>query len=88
MALAATSKRVTRLEGIFVVDRLTNYPPLSNDEIEELVERLAGGRRWSDTETARVARQCPYIHGELLITTGLLGEVTIKRYPGLDVAWI
>lgn len=86
MALPAIRQRVRRLEGVFVVDRLADFPPLSNQEIEALIERMAGGEDWTREETARIARRCPYIEGELIITTGLRGEVIVKRYPGLDVA--
>jgi len=88
MALPAIRQRVKRLEAVFVVDWLASFPPLSRDEIEALVERMAGGQEWTREETARVARQCPYIEGELIITKGLQGEVIVKRYPGLDVAEI
>ncbi len=70
------------------MDRLADYPPLSNKEVEALVERMAGGEEWTREETARVAKRCLYIEGELLITMGLRGEVIIKRYPGLDTAEI
>jgi hypothetical protein len=88
MALLAIRQRVRRLEGVFVVDRLADFQPLNHQEIEALVERIAGGEEWTREETARVARRCPYIEGELTITTGLQGEVIVKRYPGLDVAEI
>lgn len=68
------------------MDRLADFPSLTTEEIEALVERMASGEKWTREETARVARLCPYIRGELLITTGLRGEVIIKRYPGLDTA--
>lgn len=86
MALPDIRRRVGRLEGVFVVDRLADFPPLTTDEIEALVERMASGEKWTQEETARVARRCPYIEGELLITTGLRGQVSVKRYPGLDMA--
>jgi len=86
MPLPAIRRRIDRLEGVFVVDRVASYPPLTMQEIEELVEQGALGQDWTEIETARVARQCPYIRGELMITTGLRGEVIIKRYPGLDTA--
>ena len=86
MPLPAIRQRVQRLEGVFVVDRLADFPPLTNEEIEALVERLASGQGWTREETARVARRCPYIEGELMITTGLRGEVAVKRYPGLNMA--
>jgi len=88
MALPAIRQRVRRLEAVFVVDWLADFPPLSNEEIVALVDRMAGGEEWTREETARVARQCPYIEGELIITTRLQGEVIVKRYPGLDVAEI
>jgi len=88
MPLPAIRQRVKRLEGVFVVDRAASYPPLTMQEIEELVEQGALGQDWTEIETARVARRCPYIEGELLITTGLRGEVIIKHFPGLDTAEI
>jgi hypothetical protein len=88
MAVPAIRQRVKRLETVFVVDGLAGYPPLSHEEIVALVVGMAGGQKWTDVETARVARQGPHIHGQLMITRGLRGEVIVKRYPGLDVECI
>jgi len=66
MPLPAIRQRIGRLEALFVVDRAAGYPPLTAEEIEAMVGRLAAGQDWTDVETARVARQCPFIKGELV----------------------
>jgi hypothetical protein len=48
---------------------------------------MAAGQGWTNEEAARVAKQSPIIQGELLITAHR-GEVSIKRYPGVDLACI
>ena len=88
MPLPAIRQRIGRLEAVFVVDQAAGFPPLTSEEIEGMVGRLAEGQEWTDVETARVVKQCPFIEGELLITTGLRGEVLIKRYIGVDTAWV
>jgi len=87
MALPEIRRRVGRLESVLGADRLPCYPPLTTDEIEALAQRMAGGRTWTDEETTRVIRQSPIIQGELLINAHG-GQVTIKRYVGVDLAWI
>jgi hypothetical protein len=87
MALPAIQRRVGRLERVIVVDRLPDYPPLTTDEIETLAQRMARGQTWTDEEAARVIRQCPIFQGELAITAHR-GQVMIKRYVGVDLAWI
>jgi hypothetical protein len=72
---------------LFVVDRFAACPPLTMDEIEALAGWAAGGEAWTEEEEARVARQCPLIQGELLITA-IRGAVFVKRYPGIDLALI
>jgi hypothetical protein len=57
MALQAVRRRISRLEGEFVVDRLA----------DALAEREAGGEKWTDVETARIASTCPYTEGQLII---------------------
>lgn len=87
MPRPAIKRRLERLEGLFVVDRLEGIPPLTKDEIEELAKRPAdGGQIWTDEEAAMVIRQCPIIQGELMIKAHG-GQVTIKRYLGIDTAW-
>jgi len=87
MALTAIQRRVGRLESAIVVDRLPGYPPVTADEIEALVGRMAEGQTWTEEETARVIRQCPIIQGGLVIKAHG-GQVTIKRYVGVEPAWI
>jgi hypothetical protein len=87
MALPTIRRRVGRLETVFVVDPFAGCPPLTMIEIEALAGRLADGGAWTDEEEARVARQCPIIQGELLITA-IRGEVFVKRYLGVDLASI
>ena len=79
--------RTLAISLVFVVDSFAGLPPRTTDEIEALAMRMAEGGKWTDEEEARVARQCPIIQGELLITANR-GEVFIKRYPGIDLAWI
>jgi hypothetical protein len=86
MALPTIKRRVGRLEGVFVVDSLQGYPLLTPDEIEALAGWMADGDRWTDEEEARIIRQCPIIQGELMIMAHS-GQVTIKRYLGIDTAW-
>lgn len=85
MALLAIQRRVRRLEGVLVIDRLQGYPPLSSAEIETLAARMASGEEWTKIETLRVRRQCPYTQGELIIRA-YGGEITIKRLVGIDMA--
>ncbi len=87
MAITAIRRRVGRLETVFVVDRLPGYPPLGADEIEELARRTAAGNAWTELEKARIVKQCPIIQGEFVIKA-YNGEVIIKRYVGVDPAWI
>ena len=87
MALTAIQRRVGRLESVFVVDRLPGYPPLTPDEIEALAGRMANGQIWTEEETAQVVKQCPIIQGELIVKAHK-GEVIIKRYLGVDLAWV
>ena len=87
MALTAIQRRGGRLERVFVVDRLPGYPSLTADEIEALAGRMAEGQAWTAEETARVVKQCPMIQGELVIKA-YQGEVTVKRYLGVDLAWV
>ena len=75
------------MESAIEVDRLLGYPPLTTDEIEALAQRMAEGQAWTEEETARVERQCPIIQGELVIRAHG-GQVIIKRYVGVDPAWI
>jgi len=84
MALPAVRQRLRRLESIIMVDRFGDYPPLTHDEIVAMVERDTRSAPWSDLEKARMARQCPYHHGELMISA-YDGEIGIKRYVGIDV---
>ncbi len=85
MALPAIQRRVGRLECVFVPDRLAGFPPLGRAEIEALVERTAGGQKWSEIDRARIARECPYTGGELIIRE-FRGEIMIKRLVGIDMA--
>jgi hypothetical protein len=85
MPLPAIRQRVKRLEGVFVVDRLADYPPLSHAEIVALAEKDAGGEKLTAIETARLIRQCPYVGGELIIGA-YRGEITFKRLIGIDMA--
>ena len=87
MALTAIQRRVGKLKSLFVVDRLPDYPPLTADEIEALAGRMADGQTWTEAETARVIRQCPINQGELVIRARE-GQVIIKRYVGVDSAWL
>ena len=87
MALLAMRRRIGKLETVFVVDRFAGRPPLTMDEIEALAGRAAGGESWTEEEEARLARQCPIIQGELLVTA-YRGEVFVKRYCGIDLALI
>lgn len=87
MALLAIQRRINRLEGVFAPDLVAGFPPLTNEEIEELVEQLAGGEKWTDLERARLAKECPYTEGELIIRA-FRGEITIKRLIGVDMAEI
>ena len=87
MSLAGIRRRVGKLQTVIVVDRLPGYPPLTADEIEALAKRMADGQTWTEEETARVIRQCPISQGELMITA-YGGHVTMKRYVGVDPAWI
>ena len=87
MALSKMWRRVGKLETVFVVDRFAGLPPLTPDEIEALAMRMAEGGKWTDEEEGRVARQCPILQGELMITANR-GAVFIKRYPGIDLAWV
>jgi hypothetical protein len=87
MSLASIRRRVGKLQTVIVVDPLPGYPPLTTDEIEALAGRMADGRTWTEEETARVIRQCPISQGELMITA-YEGQVAIKRYVGVDTAWI
>jgi hypothetical protein len=48
---------------------------------------MADGQTWTEEETARVERQCPIIQGELVIKARK-GQVIIKRFVGVDTAWI
>jgi hypothetical protein len=81
MPLLSIKRRVGRLEGVFVVDRLQHCPLLTADEIEALADKAAAGQRWSEHEEALVIRQCPIIQGELMITAHGR-QVTIKWYRG------
>jgi len=87
MPLPSLRRRIGKLEIELPTDCMAGYPPLSFEQIEALVAGLADGGRWTAEEEAQVARQCPVIQGELLITASR-GEVLIKRYPGVDLAWI
>ncbi len=84
MALLAVRRRIGRLETVFVVDRVADFPLLSYVEIVALVEREAAGEKWTREERARVAKQCPIIEGELIIRE-FRGEITVKRLLGIDV---
>ena len=87
MGLPTIRRRVGKLESVYTPDRWAGYPPLTESEIEALAGRMVGGKKWSEEETGRVARQCPIIQGELLFTV-IRGEVFLKRYPGVDLACI
>jgi len=87
MGFPAIRRRVGRLENVFAPERWAGYPPLTPEEIEALAGRMAKGQGWTNEEAARVAKQSPIIQGELLITANR-GEVSIKRYPGVDLACI
>ena len=87
MGLPAIRRRIGKLEIEFAPDRFAGYPPLTADEIEMLAGRMAAGQAWTNEETARVARQCPIIQGELIIAANR-DRVSIKRYPGVDLACI
>jgi hypothetical protein len=87
MALTRIRRRVGTLESVFAIDSLPAGPPLTTDEIESLAAQLAQGQMWTREESARVAGQCPIIQGELLITAHR-GQVFVRRYPGVDLAWI
>jgi hypothetical protein len=88
MPLPAIRQRVSRLEAVFVVDRLADFPPLTTEEIEALVERMAGGEKWTREETARVGvmlwwrlvQLCGYsaIHIRVL----LYSKTIIMNYSG------
>ena len=91
MALGSLQRRTARLERVFAVDSVAQYPPLTADEMQTLADRKANGDKWTDVETARVIRQCPYIHcsvdGSLSIH-GSKGEVYIKRIIGVDTTLV
>ena len=87
MSLADIRRRVGRLQTVIAVDPLPGYPPLTTDEIEALARRAAEGEPWTSLERARVVKQCPIIQGELSIQA-YKGEPIVKRYVGLESAWI
>ncbi|MGA2271326.1 MAG: hypothetical protein ABSH44_22895 [Bryobacteraceae bacterium] len=87
MSLVSIRRRVGKLQTVIVVDPLPGHPPLTADEIEALARRMADGQTWTEEEMARVIRQCPISQGQLMITA-YGGQVTIKRYVGVDPAWI
>ena len=88
MGLPTVRRRVGKLETVFAPDRFAAYPPLTPEEIDELLARVGKpGKRWSLEENARLARQCPIAQGEFLVSARGT-NVFIKRYGGVDVAEI
>jgi hypothetical protein len=87
MPLASIRRRVGRLEGVAMFLSLVEYPPLTSPEIEAIAYRVEVGEPLTREEVDRLHHQSPIIEGELLITA-YRGNVTIKRYGGLDLAEI
>jgi hypothetical protein len=86
MGLPTVRRRVGKLEAVFAPDRFAGYPPFSPEEIDGLLARLGDrDQRWSFEEEARLARQCLIAQGEFLVWARGNG-VSIKRYPGLNMA--
>ena len=91
MHLAALQRRTARLEKFFAVDAVARYPPLTDAEMWALTERIANGEECTAVERARVARRCPFVYGGEdggLVVHAQKGEITIKRYVGVDMTLV
>ena len=87
MPIASIRRRVGKLETKGPFRHIRNYPPLTASEIDALAHRLEIDERLTHEEAERLEQYSPILQGELLISAHR-GQVTIKRYIGLDVAEI
>jgi len=85
MPIPSIRRRLGKLEGVAMFVTAVDYPPLTSPEINEIACRVKMGKLLIAEELARLTQQSPIIEGELLISTHR-GNVSIKRYPGVDLA--
>src|SRR6478672_4458498 len=75
-----------RLEALEIEAPSTiRYPPLTREEIDDLLQRSADRKPWTTTETERVRQQCPIVQGECFVYLGKKDIVTIRRYGGINI---
>jgi len=78
-------RRISALEMSAALTSTAECLPLTTSELDELARRIQHGEALSTVELARLERQSPIVHGELL-TTCHGGQVNMKRYIGIDLA--
>ena len=87
MPIASIQRRVGKLETEGPFRRIRDYPRPTVSEIDAFAHRLETDERLTYEETERLEQHSPILQGELLICA-YRGQVTMKRYIGLDVAEI
>jgi len=85
MSIATIRRRVGTLEGTAGLALLSNAPPLTLPEIENLVRRLEEDDGFSREELNRMERHGLIMHGEFMIRV-TEGKLAAKRYIGVDLA--
>lgn len=87
MPIQGIQRRLRALEECSQWVLLDKYPPLTHTEILEIERRARSGQDPSKFELARIERQSPIIDGELMMCC-YGGQLSIKRYLGIDLAEI
>ena len=83
MNLQSMRRRIDALEA--EAPPLIKYPPLTREEIADLLERSSTQQPWTKIERERVIQQCPFVQGECRVDVGSNGKIWIRRYGGIDI---
>jgi hypothetical protein len=85
MTGAAIRRRVRNLEEAFASALMPDYPLLSFSEIADFERRSRASEMLGRAELDRLEQHSPVIDREILMVCHG-GTLTVKRYPGIDLA--
>ena len=85
MSAASIRRRLGALEFVVGPSLFPDYAPLTAGEVEAIAERVRMRKQLTAIELHRLQRQSPIVSGELLISA-YRGNVSVKRYSGVDLS--